>query len=147
MMCRSCNWYMCQLCQPLSLWNSVSFLAGKGLQELQALQEVVDIVETHGPLSACTTPSVHPRQKCCDNGAEIRVIGQPEAPSEVPCTPVCTTHISRKLADVCDEPTPPKPAARKQDLLVDYVAEKEELQIERVYHFDVLADDALDLGI
>jgi len=55
MVCRQCNWYLCEQCHPQERQKkgSLSAMADKLAQEFNDLKDLADEVETHGPLAAC----------------------------------------------------------------------------------------------
>merc|ERR1719422_2801115 len=118
MECRDCNWYLCQQCHPQErsrswLWGSVSLLADKASQELHDLKDVADIIETRGPLAACTAPRV--KKQGTDDDGEIQIGGNDDMKSAVPCTPVGVEKPAIYMSAAGGQQTPPKGDAPKED--------------------------------
>jgi len=85
MVCRQCNWYLCERCHPQERHKKgwLSTMADKAAQEFTDLKDLADEVETHGPLAACAAVDPkHLRSRNQQHGVretdeEITVVQKP----------------------------------------------------------------------
>jgi len=152
MECRGCNWYLCEQCHPQErsrswLWGSLSSLADKGLQELHDLKDVAEIMETRGPLAACTAPPV--KKEGTDGDGEIRVVaevgGNDDVTPSVPCTPVAAEKPTAGASEAGGQETPPKADAPKENRGVDLLGLDLEPNPEKVVSCTAADEPLLDL--